>query len=132
MPGTGGRKQFRVTVNTKSFTVYSMMISVIESRIKHHDMHPKSLSRIVFNSCRYSFDFNVNYLMENKVIRTYFLKNLSEMDLYDRHVLWLTIWDWPECFMEEGPLQDYLVEQTFIESIERIKDESKLSIMVVT
>lgn len=96
MPGTGGKAQFRVAANTKSFTVLSLMVKTIEQRITIRMMNKKSLARIIYNSCRYSFDSNVNYILEKETIRNFFLRNIDTMDLHDMHILWIAIWDWPE------------------------------------
>lgn len=126
MPGTGGRKQFRVAANTKSFTVFSMMVQSIISRVNAGEMNYKSLVKIIYHSCRYSFDFNVNYVVEPDVIREYFLSNIKNMDLYDMHVLWLALWDWPECFKNDAALQQLLIEKTFLSTIEN-ENENKFS-----
>jgi hypothetical protein len=117
MPGETSRTQFRVMHNKKSLLVLSLMVKTIEQRIRLGHMNKKSLVKIIFHSIRNSFDYNVNYLLEPDIIKKYFLKNLDQMDTYDLHVLWMTIWDWPEWFREEEKLQNYIIDRAFWDSL---------------
>lgn len=100
------------------------MVETIEKRIKQNKMNFKSLTHIIFNSCKYSFDFNVNYILEPKVIRFYFVDHIIRMDMYDLHILWMAMWDWPELFEDANNLQNYMIDRVFKEILVNF-DENK-------